>query len=153
MQRALRLTGSKRFSLIHQEAQARANRLLVLKAMPNDLDGSRFGFLVGKRIGNAVSRNRVRRRLREVTRLAPVKAGWDIVLIARRGAAGADYSQLQRATLDLMKRARLLSNPIIPVPVRTSGRGWPGLSSEDATEQDKTKVGLALCSSRGEGKR
>ena len=152
MQRALRLTGSKRFSLIHREAQSRANRLLVLKAMSNDLDGSRFGILVGKRIGNAVSRNRVRRRLREVTRLTPVKAGWDIVFIARRGAADADYHQLQCATHDLLKRAGLLSSPTNPVPADTSARGWPRLLSGNA-EQDKAKRGLALGSIGGEGKR
>ena len=85
MQRELRLTGSKRFSLIHKEGRGLANRLLVLKSIPNDLDRSRFGFMVGKRIGSAVIRNKVKRRLREITRLTPVKAGRDIVFIARRG--------------------------------------------------------------------
>ena len=66
MQRERRLTEGKRFSLIHREGRGWANRLLVLKIIPNDLDRNRFGFLAGKRIGKAVVRNRVKRRLREV---------------------------------------------------------------------------------------
>jgi ribonuclease P protein component len=108
MQRERRLTEGKRFSLIHREGRGWANRLLVLKIIPNDLDRNRFGFLAGKRIGKAVVRNRVKRRLREVVRLAPMKDGWDIILIARKGTSEASYHQLKRAAEDLLKRARLL---------------------------------------------
>ncbi len=63
--------------------------MLVLKAAPNGLEGNRYGFSVGRRVGIAVVRNRVKRRLREVARLARVKAGWDMVFIARGAAASA----------------------------------------------------------------
>ncbi len=109
MQRERRLTDSKRFPLIHQDGRVWANRLLVVKIIPNDLDRSRFGFLVGKRIGNAVVRNKVKRRLRDVIRLEPVEAGWDIIFIARRGTASSDYHHLKRAAEGLLKRAKLLS--------------------------------------------
>ena len=111
MQRQFRLTGNKRFSTIRRDGQGRANRLLVMKTLPNELDRSRFGFVVGKRVGCAVVRNRVKRRLREVIRHTPVKSGWDMYVIARRGAAGASYHELKRAAEDLLMRARLLSNP------------------------------------------
>lgn len=53
-------------------------------------------------------RNRIRRRLREAARLADVKAGWDILLIARRDSPRADYHQLKQAMEELLGRANLL---------------------------------------------
>ena len=108
MQRRQRLTGSKRFSQIHVEGSSAANRLLVIRYLANDSDCSRFGFLVNKRIGNAVSRNRVKRRLREAVRLNPVKNGWDALFIARRGAGTAKYQELKDATDNLLRRAKLV---------------------------------------------
>ena len=57
----------------------------------------RVGFTVSKKVGNAVERNRVRRRLREVVRLkseAVLRPGHDYVLVGRRAALSADFSQL-----------------------------------------------------------
>lgn len=55
-------------------------------------------------------RNRVRRRLRETVRHAPIKQGWDMVFIARRAAVSADYNTLKDATEELLARAHLLDN-------------------------------------------
>lgn len=84
---------------------------MVLRAAPSGLPFTRCGFSVGKKVGKAVVRNRVKRRLREIARLSSIKPGWDIVLIARPGAAAASYADLDRATADLLGRARLLSSP------------------------------------------
>lgn len=137
MQRERRLTDSKRFPLIHQEGRVWANRLLVMKIIPNGLDNSRFGFLVGKRIGNAVVRNKVKRRLRDVIRLEPVQAGWDVIFIARRGADSSDYNQLKRAAGGLLKRAKLLSGPPPSAPpddVMSSGER-PLVSKQQAGDR------------------
>ncbi|MYC29628.1 MAG: ribonuclease P protein component [Chloroflexi bacterium] len=107
MQRRQRLTQSRRFGQIHREGISAANRFLVIRALPNDLEWSRFGFVVSKRIGNAVTRNLVKRRLRESVRQIRVKGGWDAVFIARRGAASAEYRQLQRAADNLLRRTNL----------------------------------------------
>ena len=108
MQRERRLTTTPQFSSVHENGRGWANRYLVLRTIPNHLDKSRFGFLTGKRIGNSVVRNRVKRRLREAVRLASVKEGWDVVFIARRGSADANYKQLDQAVGDLLKRSGLL---------------------------------------------
>ncbi len=65
---------------------------------------------VGKRVGNAVIRNRVKRRIREAlrhrqARLAP---GWDLLLVARPGAAGASFWQLAETIEQGLRRARAL---------------------------------------------
>ena len=73
MQRKHRLTSGKRYSQIHSESKGRANRFLVIKSLPNDLNETRFGILVGKRIGNAVARNRTKRRIRESLRQTSVE--------------------------------------------------------------------------------
>ncbi len=107
MQRRNRLTESRRFAQIHQEGCSAANRLLVIRALPNGMEQSRFGFVVSKRIGNAVTRNLVKRRLREIIRQNKVKGGWDAVFIARRGSANADFRQMKQATDNLLRRTRL----------------------------------------------
>jgi ribonuclease P protein component len=72
---------------------------LVLQALPRDDTGpARLGFTVTKKIGNAVIRNRTRRRLKEAARLVlaehPV-TGVDLVLIGRVGTADRDFANLQ----------------------------------------------------------
>ncbi len=108
MQQSSRLTGSKRFSQIHRLGSSAANRLLVIRYLPNGLDQSRFGFLTSKRIGNAVVRNRVKRRLREAVRGSRVKCGWDAVFIARKGSGQAGSEELRRAAHSLLRRGQLV---------------------------------------------
>src|SRR5215469_2102991 len=78
---------------------------LVLQALPRDDDGpARLGFTVTKKIGNALIRNRTRRRLKEAARLVLAEravAGVDLVLIGRAGTAERDFLALQ----DDMRRA------------------------------------------------
>src|ERR1700709_1214942 len=70
----------------------------VLQALNRREDGPvRVGFTVSKKVGNAAERNRVRRRLREVVRLAPqapLRSGHDYVLIGRRAALELPFDRL-----------------------------------------------------------
>lgn len=107
MQRRYRLAAGARISEVHARGRSIANDLLVLRTLPNGLDYSRFCFVAGKRVGNAVIRNRTKRRLRELARAMPTRPGWDTVLIARRGAASADFSRLDRSVRNLWRRANI----------------------------------------------
>ncbi len=80
--------------------------------LPNGRAYSRFGFSVSKRIGKAVVRNRVRRRLREAIRLqqAAIAPGWDVVFIARAPSAEATYRQLAHTCERVLRRAQLLKS-------------------------------------------
>ena len=86
------------------------NALLVLYARRNRLGINRVGITVSKKLGKAVVRNRVRRRLREVYRLHESRflPGWDIVVVARGRAVEASFSDLTRAYLRLAQKSGIL---------------------------------------------
>ena len=107
MKSGQRLTKPEQFTQVYNTGISRADRLLVLKALPNQLEVSRFGISVSKRVGGAVVRNRVKRLIREILRLGNVDPGWDIVLIARSPAAGSDYHQLEESVKSLLSRAKI----------------------------------------------
>ena len=94
---------------VYRSGKAWVNNLIVMKALPNECEFSRYGFSVTKNIGKAVVRNRIRRLLREISRITPVKPGWDIVLIARPAAVTADYHELRKSAETLLLRAHLIN--------------------------------------------
>ena len=107
-----RVHSSQRFAEIRQQGRSYTNELLVLCALPNELEISRFGFSVSGRMGNAVVRNRIKRRLREGVRLqiGQIAVGWDIIWIARRPIRKANYHEMAAACTRLLRRARLLTS-------------------------------------------
>ena len=106
-----RLKKAREFQRVRQQGRSIGAALLTLGWAPNALAVSRCGYTVGKRVGGAVMRNRVKRRLREIIRLQ-ARAGqlapsYDLVLIARTGAAQASYQQLAAEVVSLLRRAHL----------------------------------------------
>jgi ribonuclease P protein component len=102
------LTRPEQYSLVYAKGGSWACNLLVLRASSNGLPVSRCGFSVSKKIGNAIVRNRVKRLLREITRLASIEPGWDIVFIARSPSATTDFAILKNNVLDLLSQAKIL---------------------------------------------
>ncbi len=74
----------------------------------NGSDTTRFGFSVSKRVGNAIVRNKIKRRLKSAAIRARAREGWDIVVIARQGARTADYWTLRRSLNRLLNRSGVL---------------------------------------------
>ena len=87
-----------------------ANGFLVLYARKNRTEHNRVGITVSKKLGHAVVRNRVRRRLREVYRLNEqlFRPGWDIVVVARSRCITADFDKLTASYLSLAQKAGVL---------------------------------------------
>ena len=81
----------------------------VLQAKRRDDEGpARFGFTVSKKVGNAVERNRVRRRLREIVRLhaaGRIRAGHDYVLVGRRAALALPFERIKQDFDGAVRRA------------------------------------------------
>lgn len=92
--------------LYHRGASA-SNRYLVVYCRRNGQPKSRLGFTVSTKLGHAVVRNRIRRRLREVYRLNEAKPGYDIVIVARSAAVEADFATLTKALTALLRRLEL----------------------------------------------
>ena len=103
------LTKTAQYGLVYNKGSAWADKLLVIKTLPNGLSLSRYGLSVSRRVGKAVVRNRVKRLLREITRIMPLKPGWDIIFIARAQASGASFADFQHSVRRLLSRAGLLA--------------------------------------------
>jgi ribonuclease P protein component len=100
------------FDRLRTQGRSRTHPHLFLRVAPNGLPHPRYGVVVSKRVApKAVERNRLRRRLREVLRRNPARAGWDILLIARGGAARVGFAQLREAVLELERRLGVQDGP------------------------------------------
>jgi ribonuclease P protein component len=107
VEKVQRLTKPGQYSLVYKKGGSLSDRFLVLKTIPNQLEYSRYGISVSKKVGNAVVRNRVKRVLREILRLTPLERGLDIIIIARNPAAFCTYRDLNKSVLNLLSRASM----------------------------------------------
>ncbi len=96
------------FTRVFEQGRTFSNGMIVLKMAPNELSSNRFGIAVSKRIGNAVIRNKTKRRLKEIVRTLQIKQGWDVVLIARPQIKLAEFTQMQTSAKDIFSKAALL---------------------------------------------
>ena len=98
------------FRALQSGGHSRVHPLIVLRYRRNHREGTRYGISTGRRIGVAVVRNRVRRRLRSVLREIgeEVQPGWDVLIICRPPAATATQSELQSALERLLRTGGLM---------------------------------------------
>lgn len=83
--------------------------MLHLAAQRNELPYSRIGYAVSRRVGGAVVRNRVKRRLRAIVRGLPIRPGYDIVAVPQQVSAIASFQELSRATGRCLARMELMT--------------------------------------------
>ena len=108
MQQECRLRRREDFQRVLSTGRSRADNYLVLKLSDGTGIQSRIGLVTSKKVGGAVERNRVRRRLREIIRPLVIKPGADLVIIARSSAGAAPFATLEMSVKGLFKRAGLI---------------------------------------------
>jgi ribonuclease P protein component len=114
LRRVQRLRSPRDFQRVRAQGRRVSGALLLLgyaaRGEPDNSGLTRVGFSVSRRVGGAVVRNRVKRRLREVMRrkLARIAPGYDLVITARPGAVDARMETLEQEVAGLLARARLL---------------------------------------------
>ena len=98
------------FRRAYNRGKTAADSRLALYVRRNGQKTNRLGLTVSTKVGHAVVRNRIRRRLREIYRLNEDRlvGGSDVVVVARVRAATSDYHQLEKSFLKLSDKLGLL---------------------------------------------
>jgi ribonuclease P protein component len=111
--RLVMLSRPRDFATLQGTGAVRSHPLLVVRILRTDLEKTRFGLATGRKLGGAVIRNRLRRRLREALRaLAPsFQPGWDVLIIARPALVNATHEELTEAVARLLRRGGVLEGP------------------------------------------
>lgn len=104
------LKKNREYKLVYERKNSSANKLLVMYILENGTDKSRFGISVSKKVGNSIVRHRLTRLIRESIRLnaEKIKAGYDIVFIAKTSLREKNYFETESAVLHLLKMNKLL---------------------------------------------
>ncbi len=98
------------FRRLYQRGKSKASPYFAIYCKKNPWENSRLGITTGVKLGNAVKRNRARRRIRALYREneVQIKAGYDIVIVARTRVIFARHSQLQQSFVDTMDKLGLI---------------------------------------------
>ena len=101
-----RLQKDRDFESVFKKGKTLSDKFLFLKVKKNDLQVSRFGLIIGKKISNkAVIRNRLKRQLREIIKnnLFNIKPGFDIVIITKPEIINKNYQEIKNDLEKLLK--------------------------------------------------
>lgn len=109
MRKTVSLKENHAFRRLYAKGKSAVCPTMALYCRKNGRDHNRLGITTGVKLGKAVRRNRVRRRLREIYRLheGEFSTGWDIVAVARVRGVHARYRELERGFLQLADKLEL----------------------------------------------
>ncbi len=96
------------FTRAYQKGKSLNAKDMILCYRKNRLSVFRVGFTVSKKVGNAVNRNHVRRRLKEIARLHPefFMAGYDYIIIAKRTINQISYREMEKELENLSRKIK-----------------------------------------------
>lgn len=113
MKHTISLKENRQFRRLYAKGNSVVTPYLVVYFQKNGKDYNSLGITVSKKVGNAVVRNRVRRRLKEIYRTNEDAfcKGYHIVIVARVRAVHASYQKMEQAMLSACKKKQLLCVP------------------------------------------
>ncbi|MCL2125782.1 MAG: ribonuclease P protein component [Oscillospiraceae bacterium] len=116
------------FKRLYNKGKSAASQCAVVYCIRTGKTRKRLGITVSAKIGGAVQRNRIRRRLKEIYRLNEdkIKPGYDIVIVARTRSRYAEYKEIESSVITLFKKLNIWSSDIElhpAIPHKNSGGG------------------------------
>jgi ribonuclease P protein component len=109
LKKSFRVKREKDFKAIFKDGTSFANRKFVVYQLENQQNHFRVGLSVSKKLGNAVTRNQIKRRIRHI--LQSVKGSLvehvDFVVIARKGVESLDYAEMEKNLLHVLKLSKI----------------------------------------------
>jgi ribonuclease P protein component len=100
------------FKRLYNKGKSATSKCVAVYCRKNGSGENRLGVTVSTKLGGAVQRNRIRRRLKEIYRLneKALFAGYDIVIVARMRSRHAGYKELESSVMTLFKKLRLVTD-------------------------------------------
>lgn len=104
-----RVSNSADYSSIYKNGRKIPGRYIIVYLLKNDLGYNRYGIVTSKKIGKAVVRNKIKRRLRAIIKdnMPKVKTSFDIVLIGRHKIGGTPFDLLEKDFTIVMRKSGL----------------------------------------------
>jgi ribonuclease P protein component len=112
VKRRYRITRANDFKRVRQNGKTYTHPLVLIQILAEPGEQKRIGIIVGKTVGNAVTRNLVKRRIRAITEehIQKINSNVDILVVARPPSAKAEFQELHQAILGVFKRAELITD-------------------------------------------
>ncbi len=110
MEKKFRLRKNMEFRKVYSHGKNYWNRNLTLYVKKNNIDETRVGYTITKKIGNSVVRNKLRRRMKEIYRLNfhRIETGYDLVFVPKRNIVNLSYEKLDSSMIHIMRKAGVL---------------------------------------------
>ncbi|MBC8586711.1 ribonuclease P protein component [Paratissierella segnis] len=110
MDKKYRLRKNIEFKRVYNKGKNYWNGDLTLYVKKNGLRETRLGITITKKIGNAVVRNKIRRRIKEIYRLNHhrVKNGYDLIFIPKKNVVGLSYKELEKSLIHVLRMSGVL---------------------------------------------
>jgi len=111
LKKSLRLTKNFEFIKVYKTGRRLSSLFFTMYIKKNELNFSRLGVSVSKKVGKSVVRNKIKRRIKEIVRLNYdyIKQGYDIVVSAKPSSVQLDFKAMEKELIGLMKRGRIYS--------------------------------------------
>ena len=103
-----RLRKKSDFDRVSKNGSSVSNKLMLLVFTKGESIESRTGFAINKRVGGAVTRNRIRRKIKEYMRPLNTINPYDMIFIVRRACASANSDEIRYGVKDVLEKAQIL---------------------------------------------